>query len=118
MSYQKYADLEKALGSKVQYIQDKAQGIQANIAYSGIQITGPKGPIKVIPDQNCQSSAFWMLQLDSWKLCSLGMAPKILKSDGLDFLRVSSEDSVEVRVGYYAQVGCHAPGYNLRGALA
>jgi hypothetical protein len=56
--------------------------------------------------------------MDVWKLYSLGKAPKILDSDGLKFLRDSSADSVEVRVGYYAQLGCRGPGYNVRIALA
>lgn len=115
MSFGNYANLEKALGSKVQYVDLKGP---ANIAFSGIKVIGPKGPISVVPDQNCQSDRFFMLQLNSWKLCTLGMAPKLLKSDGLDFLRVSSEDSVEVRVGYYGQLGCHAPGYNMVGVLS
>ena len=59
-----------------------------------------------------------MLQMDVWKLYSLGKAPKILDSDGLKFLRDSTADSVEVRVGYYAQLGCRGPGYNVRVALA
>jgi len=58
-----------------------------------------------------------MLQMDVWKLYSLGKAPKILDSDGLKFLRESSADAVEVRVGYYAQLGCRGPGYNARVSL-
>jgi hypothetical protein len=53
-----------------------------------------------------------MLQLDMWKLYSLGKAPKILDADGLKMLRESDADAVQVRVGYYAQVGCRAPGFN------
>jgi hypothetical protein len=53
-----------------------------------------------------------MLQLDVWKLYSLGKAPRILDADGLKMLRESSADAVEVRAGYYAQLGCRAPGWN------
>ena len=109
MSYSKFADLEKALGSKVQYVDLKAN---AEIGFRGILINGPRGPIKIIPDQNCPSSRAFMLQLDVWKLYSLGKCPKILDLDGMKFLRESSADAVEVRVGYYAQLGCRAPGYN------
>ncbi len=110
MSYQKFADLEKALGSKVQYIEVKAN---TEIGFRGIMVHGPRGPIKVIPDQNCPSNTCFMLQMSVWKLYSLGKAPKILDSDGLRFLRESNADAVEVRVGYYAQMGCRAPGYNV-----
>ena len=115
MNYSNFADLEKALGSKVSYVDVKAS---PEIGFRGILIHGPRGPIKVIPDQNCPKDVAFMLQMDVWKLYSLGKAPKILDSDGLKFLRDSSADSVEVRVGYYAQLGCRGPGYNVRVALA
>lgn len=114
MNYSQYANLEKALGSKVQYVDMK---VNPEIGFRGILINGPRGPIKVIPDQNCPSNVAFMLQLDTWKLYSLGKAPKILDSDGMKMLRESSADAVEVRVGYYAQLGCTAPGYNVRLAL-
>ena len=114
MNYSNFADLEKALGSKVSYVDVKAS---PEIGFRGILVHGPRGPIKVIPDQNCPKDVAFMLQMDVWKLYSLGKAPKILDSDGLKFLRDSSADSVEVRVGYYAQLGCRGPGYNVRIAL-
>lgn len=109
MNYSKFADLEKALGSKVQYVDVKAS---AEIGFRGIVVNGPRGPIKVIPDQNCPSKRAFMLQLNTWKLYSLGKAPKILDADGMKMLREASSDAVEVRVGYYAQLGCRAPGWN------
>ena len=109
LSYNKFADLEKALGSKVQYIDSQANG---DVGFRGMLIHGPRGTIKVIPDQNCPSDRAFMLSMSFWKLYSLGKCPKILDSDGLKMLRESSADAVEVRVGYYAQVGCRAPGYN------
>lgn len=115
MSYSKFADLEKALGSKVQYVDAH---VNAEIGFRGILIHGPRGPIKVIPDQNCPDDRAFMLSMQFWKLYSLGKAPKILDSDGLKFLRESSADSVEVRVGYYAQMGCRAPGFNANVKLA
>lgn len=115
ISYSKYADLEKALGSKIQYIDMK---VNAEISFRGIQINGPRGPIKVVPDQNCPNDRAFMLQMNVWKLYSLGKAPKILDTDGLKMLRDSSADSVEVRVGYYAQLGCRGPGFNSNVKLA
>lgn len=109
MSYSKFADLEKALGSKVQYIDAHAN---AEIGFRGMLIHGPRGSIKVIADQNCPDDRAFMLSMSYWKLYSLGKCPKILDSDGLKFLRESNADAVEVRVGYYAQLGCRAPGYN------
>lgn len=114
MSYTKFAELEKALGSKVQYIDKK---ISAEIGFRGIMVHGPRGPITVLPDQNCPENRAFMLSMNMWKLYSLGKAPKILDADGLKMLRESSADAVEVRVGYYAQLGCRAPGHNATIAL-
>jgi hypothetical protein len=108
LDFSKYADLEKALGSKVQYISEKV----GEVGFSGLQINGPKGMIKVIPDQNCPSNLGYMLSMDNWKLYSLGGAPKILDSDGMKMLRESSADAVEIRVGYYAALGCNGPAYS------
>lgn len=110
MNYVDFANLEKALGSKVQYVDLK---VKADIGFRGILVNGPRGPINVVPDQNCPSGRAFMLQLDVWKLYSLGKCPRILDSDGLKMLRESSADAVQVRVGYYAQVGCRAPGWNV-----
>ncbi len=109
MSYSQYANLEKALGSKVQYVDVK---VNPEIGFRGISINGPRGQIKIVADQNCPSDRAFMLQMDTFKLYSLGKAPRILDSDGMKMLRESSADAVEVRVGYYAQLGCTAPGYN------
>lgn len=116
MDFSNYANLEKALGSKVIYQTVKdPEGI---VGFEGIKVHGPKGPITVLPDLNAQSDRMYMLQSDTWALYSLGMAPKLLKSDGMEFLRVSSADAVEVRCGYYAQLGCVAPGWNGVGKLS
>ena len=111
MNYNNFADLEKALGSKVSYVE---KNIKPEIGFRGILIHGPRGPINVIPDQNCPNGVAYMIQLDVWKLYSLGKAPRILSGDGLKQLRVYNSDAVEVRVGYYAQLGCRAPGWNVR----
>lgn len=115
ISYDKYADLEKALGSKVQYVDLK---MTAEVGFRGIMINGPKGPIKVIPDQNCPDDVAWMLQLNTWKLYSLGKAVRVIDTDGLSMLRQAAADGVEVRYGFYGNVGCRGPGYNCRVKLS
>ncbi len=110
MDYSKFAMLEKSLGSKVQYIDLK---VTAEIGFRGIVINGPRGPIKCIPDQNCPSTRCFGLQLDMWKLYSLGKAVRVIDTDGLQMLRQASADGVEVRYGFYGNMGCRAPGYNI-----
>ncbi len=105
-----YAALEKALGAKVQYVSPKAS--DAEVFFQGMKIMGPKGPITVMSDPQMFSDRVYMLEMPSWYLFSLGNTPKLLQSDGLKFLRLSNADGVEVRCGYYAVLGCDAPGHN------
>ena len=116
MDYTQFSNLEKALGSKVVY--DKVSSDDADIGFQALSIIGPKGPIRVIADQNCTPNVAYLLQMDTWSLNSLGAAPHILDLDGNRMLRESSADAYEVRVGFYGNVGCTAPGYNSRVALA
>lgn len=112
MNFASYAALEKSLGSKVQYVDVKHE--EADIAFAGIRIHSPYGPISVIPDRNCPAKTAFLLQMDTMKLRSLGKAPHILTYglEGLEGLRVGNSDALEIRIGYYANLICNAPGWN------
>tara|TARA_Y100001938_G_scaffold97331_1_gene133197 strand:+ start:97 stop:1350 length:1254 start_codon:yes stop_codon:yes gene_type:complete len=110
-----FSNLEKALGSKVVYSEAKARDV--DIGFSAISLRGPRGTIKVVPDQNCHQNVAWMLQMDTWSLNTLGEAPMFLDLDNNRMLRESDADAYEVRLGYYGNVACNAPGYNCRVAL-
>lgn len=112
MNFSSYAALEKSLGAKVQYVSVKHD--EADIAFAGITVNAPYGPITVIPDRNCPSQTCYLLQMDTWKLRSLGKVPHILKYglEGLEGLRVGNADALEIRIGYYGNLICNAPGWN------
>ncbi len=63
MNFTSYAALEKALGSKVQYVDVKHE--EADIAFAGIRIHAPYGPITIIPDRSCPSQTCYLLQMDN-----------------------------------------------------
>ena len=110
MNFASYAALEKSLGSKAQYISFDGP---AKLYYPGILINGAGGQIKVFPDRSCTAKTAYLLQMDTWKLYSLGPAPHIAKyADGLEMLRVYNSDAAELRVVSYANLGCNAPGFN------
>lgn len=111
INYEKFKNLENALGSKVQYMTSKAHG-RADIGFEGIQIKGNKGTTNVIADPFCPTDRAYMLSMDTWKLYSLKKAIRILDLDGNKLLRESDADAVELRVGGYRQLGCNAPGWN------
>lgn len=112
MSFASYAALEKSLGAKVQYVDVKHE--EANIAFAGIRVHAPYGPITVVPDRNCPPLRAYLLQMDTWKLRSLGRVPHVLTYglEGLEGLRVGNADALEIRIGYYANLICNAPGWN------
>lgn len=106
------ASLIKSLGSKVMY--NRVESNVAGISFKVVEIEGDKGTIKVIADQNCPRGTAYGLQLDTWTLNSLGEAPQILDLDGNKMLREVSADAYTIRMGYYGQLSCDAPGYNVR----
>lgn len=112
MNFTSYAALEKSLGSKVQYVDVKHD--EADIAFKAINVHSPYGPIAVVADRNCPAQTAYLLQMDTWKLRSLGKAPHILTYglEGLEGLRVGNADALEIRIGYYANLICNAPGWN------
>lgn len=115
MSYEKFAELEKALGSQVQRID---LTIHNKIGFRGIQINGPRGTINIIPDQNCPNDRAYGLDLKTFKLYSLGKAVGVIDTDGLSMLRQADADGVEVRYAFYGNMGCRAPGFNINVKLA
>jgi hypothetical protein len=110
MSYNQYSNLEKALGTKIQYIDLK---VSPEVGFRGVLVNGPRGPIKCIPDQNCPNTYVYGLSLPMWKLYSLGKAVRVIDTDGLQMLRQSNADGVEVRYGFYGNMGCKAVGHNI-----
>jgi hypothetical protein len=107
MSFKSFSALQKTLGSKVQYVDLK---ITPEIGFTAIKVTGPRGPINVVPDQNCPANRVFGLNMDYIKLYSLGKPIGVIDSDGMTILRQGTADGVEARYGMYAQLGIRAPG--------
>ena len=115
-NFASYSALEKALGSKIQYVDMKGP---ADIAFRGIMINGANSVIKVFPDRSCQASTGYLLQMNTWALEGLGDVPAILRyGDGMEMLRVYNADAGEVRVGAYYNVRTNAPGWNCNVTLS
>lgn len=97
MNFNSYAALEKSLGSKVMYVDVKHD--EADIAFAGIRIHAPYGPITIVPDRSCPAQTAYLLQMDTWKLRSLNKAPHVLTYglEGLEGIRVGNADALEIR---------------------
>lgn len=116
MNHVHHGELLNELGSKVQY--GRLDVPKVNIGFDTIKVHTAAGIVDVVADHNCPVGVAWMLQSDTWKLYTVGNAPKIIMHDGNRMLRNTDSDSVEVRTGYRGQMGCSAPGWNGRIALA
>lgn len=112
INFTSYAALLKAVGSKVQYVQVEHE--MADLSFKALHLQTPYGPIPVIPDRSCPAKTAYMLQMDTWKLRSLGKAPHILTygPEGLEGIRTATSDALEVRLGMYGNITCSAPGWN------
>lgn len=106
--FSKYAALDKSLGSKVRYNDVTVAGI----SFKGIEVSGPKGTMTVIPDRDCPENRMYLLDMSTWAYHSLKEPIMLLDQDGNKMLREASADSMEVRVGSYSQLGCVSPGAN------
>ena len=89
-------------------------GKTLELGFTSIVIHMPTGPITVVPDADAPADTAYMIKLSDWELASLGMCPQILDLDGLGSLRVSNRDSLEVRLGAYANALCRNPGNQAR----
>jgi hypothetical protein len=101
-------DLEISLGSKVQYQQFSV----GDVGFDSIKMHGPAGAVKVVGDRFCPVNRAYALQLDTWKLRGTrGGLPAILGADG-KMIREADVDSYEIRIGWYGNLICSAPGFN------
>jgi hypothetical protein len=110
MNFTSYAALIKQLGSRVQYVDVKHDEI--DISFEGIQVITAYGKITVLPDRNCPAQTAYLICMKTWKLRTLGRAPKILiygSYDSNQGLRVGTADAVEIRIGYYGNLTCNGP---------
>lgn len=118
MDFASYATLVNELGAKVQYVMLEHDEVE--VAFEAIHFHSAYGKIPVLADRSCQAQTAWALTTDTWKLRTLGKAPHILTygMEGLEGLRVGNADALEIRIAYYGNQICSAPGYNMNVALS
>lgn len=110
VSHETFAKLVTALDSQVRYI-DKSTG---ELGFQAIKLDSSVGPMEVIADLYIPNDTAYVLEMDTWKLHTLGDAPMIIDLDDQTMLRESNAMDYEIRAGYYVELGCHAIGRNGR----
>lgn len=118
LDFTSYTTLINELGAKVQYVEVTHDEVE--VAWEAIHFHSAYGKIPVLADRSCQAQTAWVLTMDTWKLRTLGKAPHILTygMEGLEGLRVGNADALEIRIAYYGNIICSAPGYNMQVALS
>lgn len=108
-----YQTLVKQLTSQANYVNVKHDEI--DISFKALVLPTANGEIAILQDRNCPAQTAYIITLKTWKLRSLGKVPQFLTFPGFyDQLGfpVPGSDAVELRVGYYANLTCNAPGAN------
>lgn len=113
MDFASYSSLVNALGAKVQYVQVNHDEVE--VAFEGITFQSAYGRVTILADRSCPPQTCYLLTMNTWKLRSLGKVPHILTygMEGLEGLRVGNADALEIRIGYYGNLICSAPGWNM-----
>lgn len=112
MDFASYAALVNALDAKVQYVQVNHDEVE--VAFEGITFQSAYGRVTILADRSCPPQTAYLLTMATWKMRSLGKVPHILTygMEGLEGLRVGNADALEIRIGYYGNLICSAPGFN------
>lgn len=95
---------------------DRTQEIKVgDVSFRGFTVQGSESEVTCFADRLCPPGEMYVLQKDTWTLYSMGECPEILDMDDLGtFVRESNDNAYELRVGMYPELGCEAPGYNVR----
>ncbi len=110
-----FATMLNDVGDKTRFekMPGKTQSGKAVIAYNALCVQLPGGEVKVYADKHCPKGRAFLLQMNTWQLCTAGKAPSWLDEDGKMFLREGSADALQGRMAMYGDIACYAPGYNM-----
>lgn len=107
LSYSNFNRLELELGARAYRMEDGGQG---KFGRPSLMMTTPGGGVVVKAGPYVPESGAWLLDMDSWKLCTLGSAPHLVQDDGNTALRLAAStsanggDAIEIRWRYFAQL--------------
>lgn len=105
-----YSSFVIELGSKV--LRETVE--VAKTGFSTIKIYHDGGEALVVSDPYCPANRAFGVQMDTWKLNSIGPTVDIFDRDtDQEMLRLSAADAYELRCGSYCNMSCSAPGYNI-----
>lgn len=101
--------LMKSVGSKVQY---EGGGGTMVVGPEKVKIATTAGVLEVVIDADCPTNRGYILQMDTWKFHTMREVPHIVDDDGVQAQRHATADEIEVRLRWFGNLGCEAPGFN------
>ncbi len=111
MPYGQFTALANAQGAKVQLVNVKSA--EADIGFEGIEITGANGKVVCLPDRYCPSNTIAGVNINTWKLISVGKAVRTWQEDGKVWLRSYNQNGMEIRFYSLANLVCREPRSNI-----
>jgi hypothetical protein len=117
-SFKTFGDILNSMEGKVRYVDRGTE--DGEIGFRGIEILTPDGNVEVFRDINCPETNAYLLELDSWKLCSLKDPVLTIgpEGDGLQLRAYYAGDQYELRLVNRGNLGCMAPSHNCNIKLA
>lgn len=112
VSFSNFNRLDLELGARGYRMEDGGEG---KFGRPSLMMTTPGGGVTVKAGPYVPESGAWLLNMDDWKLCTLGPAPHLVQDDGNTALRLAAStasnggDGIEIRWRYFAQLVCTMP---------
>lgn len=123
LSYSNWNRLSHELGARA-YRPDNGEG--AKFGRPSMFMLAPGGAVEIKAAPFVQEDAGFLLDMDTWKLMTLGKAPHVVEDDGLTWRVIGvasrdgslAEDGVEMRLRAWMQLVCLNPFSNGRIAIS
>lgn len=114
MNHQRFTECSLELGSQYQRTEVKYAGI----GYDSIQFNSGGRKVNIMADINIPYTVCYGLTRKTWKFHTLKKAPRFLWTGNGNSIALPTADGIEMRMGWYGNLACDAPGRNVRVALA
>ena len=110
MPYGQYTALANSQGAKVQLVNVKSD---VGIGFEGIEVTGANGRVVCLPDRYCPANTICGVNINSWKLISVGKICRTWQYDGKVWLRSYNANGMEIRFYSLGNLVCREPRANI-----
>jgi hypothetical protein len=94
--------------------QGASKGGTATFGFKGVEIQGPLGSIQLYPCPYVKTTDIFLDDMSTWKILSMGEAPKFLDEDGLKFIRKAGTTNFTASIYMWGAFMNSLPGKSVR----